>query len=795
MISPTTPMQREEAPTPTISNRASPKKLPPSLSLDETQSPFVRSLSDKSLEAKFSSPTTSPIVMQRSLHEQTPMRFSPGVAMSKAVKRRLPPAPRDPRHVGDYSSLSMNLGDTVWPRDYESSSVLMSLLFHLLPYVSDILKTNLPWKLLPKALQAIWQHIHMSRHLLVSPSLQPRPFSVTANSSSRRISRALFSVKSGARQGKVQGIANFGQTCFMNSVLQALASLESMLVYLDRIVQIHHDRAAVTPVMNSSSYKVPFAQDLLNLLLMINGIQADRVANHHNQFKVDPRYLLKRIGETHKVFQQSGEQQDAQEYLQALFAVLIADAQLESATAASMYIHFADLMPQEELLTAVVAGVEASHSPLDFQTMIHDDRCQSEPNNPLSLSDLLQRVGDSQKSSSCSIRANAEPVKKLLDDSEVALTGGPEEKKQEDFEVVLPACTSKACHSESLGNASSSVHTSSTSETSWESMSMALKIVEGSICSSTPSPLTGWMGSTIQCCKCQHVHPIRNSPFLDIPLVPTSVTAFLGTMQKNIPSPNHSKLQPCSIEQCLIEFTSVERVQDVECRNCTLQTAIVDLQEEELVLWGALESTERRVNATGGDLSTETKSLRQELRNTRLQLLKLQTMDPDAEDEDIFETSEDELLIGNEKPGHLSSLVRCTARKCLFLTRCPAILCCHIQRRFYDPYKDRMEKCTQKVLFDEYLNLAPYCTYSAEASSSWVTGTGRHSQTGDGRRQKILYQLVSIIEHRGNAFGGHYLCYRRFGSTWFRVSDNNVSPVPWTYVRACEAYMLFYEAL
>ena len=670
----------------------------------------------------------------------------------------------------------------------------MSLLVHMLPYVSDILKTNLPWKLLPKTLQAIWQHILTSRHLLASPSLQPSPSSAAADNSSR-ISRVLLSVNSGPRQGKVQGIPNFGQTCFMNSVLQSLASLESMLVYLDRIVRIHHDQAAVTPLMRSSSNKVPFAQELLNLLLMINGIQADRVANHHNQFKVDPRGLLKRIGETHKVFEQSGEQQDAQEYLQALFGVLITDAHLDSATTASLYMHFADFVPQEELLTTVVAGFEASRSPQEFLTVIDDDGGPSDASNPLSLSELLQRVGESQNSFHISC-GNAKPVTKRLDSLEPPLTGGPEEKKQEDFDIMLTT-DSKAYYPESLGNATSSVHTSPTSKTSWESMSMALKFVEGSISSSTPSPLSGWMGSTIQCCRCQHVHPIRNSPFLDIPLVPASVTAFLGTTQKKTPPPNHSNLQPCSIEQCLVEFTSVERVQDVECRNCTLQAAIMDMQEEEMVICGALESTERRVKAKGGDLSTETKSLREELSKTRLLLLKLQTMDPDAEDENSLdlETSENELLVGNEKPGHLSSLVRCTARKCLFLTRCPAILCCHIQRRYYDPYRDRMEKCTQKVLFDEYLNLAPYCTYSAEASSSWVTGTGRHSQTGDGRLQKILYQLVSIIEHRGNAFGGHYICYRRFGSTWFRVSDNNVSPVPWTYVRACEAYMLFYEAL
>jgi len=789
--------ERYEAPTPTISNRASAKRLPPSLSLDDDddESPSMQSSSNMSpLQAKFSSPTVPPIEMKRLPQETaTPIAGSVDRVIMSPRKRG---ATKRPLSVSmtDYLSLSLNLDDTVWQRDYGSSSLWMFFLVHAISFASDILKTNLHGKLVPKLFQALWQHIRMSG-TTISPSLENISFSAATTPPPTRISPTLFSNKPGIRQGKVQGIPNFGQTCYMNAVLQSLASLEPILVYLDRVVRIHHDQEALTQQPKGTLDNMPFAQDLLELLLMVNGIQANGVVNQHHHFNVDPRRLLKRIGETHKVFEQIGEQQDAQEYLQALVGVLISETQLDSVSAAALYTQSADLVPREEPLTAAVAGAEATHS-LSMpgnQVGSCDDDHRPEVASPMSLSGLLQRMDEDQNSMRGS-RINVEPGSHRLD----SLTGGTEEKKQEDFEVTIPVVES-VVSMESPNKKSSSGHgltDSSLCETSWDDMSMALKIVQSSISPCTPSPLHGWLGSTIQCCKCQHIRPIQNSLFLDIPLVPSSVPAFLGTTQTTMPAPNHPSLAPCSIEQCLADFTSVERVQDVECRNCTLEAAILDLQEEETLLCCALESTERRVKAKGGDLSSETMCLKDDLRKTRLLLHKLQSTDPDAEDEDIDgKTKDDEGFAGNETLASLSCLLRTTARKCLFFTRCPAILCCHIQRRYYDPYKDRMEKSTQKVLFDEYLNLAPFCTYSAEASSSWVAGTYRPENTIHKRREPILYQLVSIIEHRGSAFGGHYMCYRRFGSSWFRVSDSNVSPVPWTYVRSCEAYMLFYEAL
>ena len=195
----------------------------------------------------------------------------------------------------------------------------------------------------------------------------------------------------------------------------------------------------------------------------------------------------------------------------------------------------------------------------------------------------------------------------------------------------------------------------------------------------------------------------------------------------------------------------------------------------------------------------ETSSLKEELNTVQLRLVKLQTTDPDEEDVEIFcpDIKNDSFFCLENTSSKSSRLRRCDARKCLSFTRCPSILCCHIQRRYYDPYTNRMEKCVQHVEFDEILNLAPYCAYSSEARTSWVAGSpgSNHHDSPVGKRQRMLYRLASIIEHRGNAHGGHYVCYRRFGSSWYRISDSSVSSISWNQVRFCQAYMLFYEAM
>lgn len=877
--------RHDEAPTPTISNCGSPDKLPPPLSLGSTRSGRLENVlsaappasknsahnsSCDSLspqEARFSSPTAEPINMKRPLLEETPVSFSPRVASVRSSTRQRPNPQRPlsnkyrrasslPQKLDEYS-LALTIHDNFNSVNGDEVAFWISLIKHIMPYTlplfCDLVKTGMPYTLLQRTVLALWQRAVMGNEILKpSPVLDhslPRRQS-TATAPSRNLS---FSNAPHLRQGRIQGIPNYGQTCYMNSVLQSLASLEPFLAYLERIHQVHQDRLTMTQLKSLSTttttatdqldaQSADFAEQLLQLLLAANGLDSTLHPSHKqkncSRLRIDPRSLLRRIGQDHSQFSRRGEQQDAQEYLQALLGVVISEAQLDSISAASDFMIFTGESTNcaEEPITAVVAGVERQKGKSPFWVEPSSLNTRNVPRDPyadsvLSLSSLLERIDENQKANKLlpatilkegTVGTDCSSVSTTLEvpsSSQNRSSGDgqnhrpvPEEKKQEDFEITVPFNASEECW-EALGHTSNPplsevmrMHpngtTSTVSESSWEcpqSQSKAMKIVQTTISSITPSPLSGWLGSTIQCCDCQHIRPIRNSPFLDIPLVPTSVPGYLARAHTKEPGPNSSPLPPCSIEQCLADFTSVERVQDVECRCCTIQSEIVELQEEEMLLVGAIESTEKRIKAKGGDPSMETKSLKEELIKIQLRLVKLQTMDPDDEDLQLVHhnsSKEESFFWGDAISTNASKkLARCDARKCLFLTRCPSILCCHIQRRYYDPYSNCMEKCVQHVQFEEILNLAPYCAYSPEASTSWVAGSSRHSHRSNTKKYKMLYRLESIIEHRGTAHGGHYVSYRRFGKSWFRVSDNAISHISWRDVRNCQAYMLFYEAM
>ena len=931
----------EAAATPTISNRASPKQVPPPLNLDGAHAPpfpknlvsysmpqhFEHSLSswDNSLlsrGARFSSESGELIEMQRPLLEETPVSLSPSVVTAApplkngsglspmALSRTMPaipgtkPLPRSLSTTASKEPMKLQRDSLAWsipdimPTTTSSDGegdLWMSLLLHVMPYslACDIVKTGVPWTLLRNIVLNIWQKIisgtlsTRSRLRIHAPLLSPQstraaapargtggPSSPTGrDSSTSLLGSSPFSNAPSSRQGVIQGIPNFGQTCFMNSVLQSLASLEPFLAYLERIHRVQQDSynlGTAAAASASHSFLSPsspqqkqdfFAQQVLDLLMAVNGMEVvssssspssslagsarnfvSRIPRgNHNRLRIDPRPLLRHIGETHAQFEQKhmGEQQDSQEWLQALLAVVITEAQLDSITAASDHMRFENVYStsvgsvagEEVPMTVVIAGFEGTgreqpHQQKSMLSSVSSSTSSSdgEPDAALPLSSLLERIDEGRRSVQLQNRSSVDPVTSSSSsatmESSSQDTGEPpfpEEKKQEDFEVSVPFVASEQSleelakepppsHVIQVPPKNQSLSNSALSDTTWgdesrasdaSNQSMAMKIVKSTISSITPSPLSGWLGSTIQCCNCQHIRPIRNSPFLDIPLVPTSVPAFLGGINKY--GPNVSPLPACTIEQCLADFTSVERVSDVECRYCTIQAEIRELQEEEMLLSGAIESTEKRIRAKGGDPVRETKTLQEELNHIQLRLVKLRTMDPDEEDLNLLDTmSHDEGTLLLDESSHLGSsarLARCDARKCLFLTRCPSILCCHIQRRYYDPYTNRMEKCVQHLLFDEILNLAPYCAYSPQASTSWVAGSSRSGHPNRKHQLPMLYRLQSVIEHRGNAHGGHYVCYRRFGSSWYRISDNTVTPISWKQVRNCQAYMLFYEAM
>lgn len=294
-------------------------------------------------------------------------------------------------------------------------------------------------------------------------------------------------------------------------------------------------------------------------------------------------------------------------------------------------------------------------------------------------------------------------------------------------------------------------------------------------------PLDGWLGSTIKCNSCQHISPIRSSPF---------VALSLSMATSNSPG---------ALENFLASeyggFASAERVSDVLCLSCAIQKKMTELEDEELILKGAISSIQKRkiVDGTqqqqpGKQIDQDIIGLIKETELLRIAVAHLKSLDPDA-DEDLGHSNNSMDYFQLIKSSSKLNPIRGDAWKATLLMRPPKILCIHAQRRHFDFRSGQMVKITRHLNFSEVMDLSDFYAFEQQ-------------QQFERRRVgcNLLYRLMSVIEHQGGAFGGHYQTYRRSNwnegnNSWVLVSDQSVSPRSWNDVRNCQAYMLFYAEL
>jgi ubiquitin C-terminal hydrolase len=520
---------------------------------------------------------------------------------------------------------------------------------------------------------------------------------------------AVTTTSSSTRQ--VNGVENMGNTCFLNATLQALASIDTFLDYLQQIVTKHH-----TPATTVS-------ESLLVLLDSING---------HGTTKMDPRGILRQVAMKYGQFVNEYEQQDTEEFLQSIMSIVTDEWQVvdnQSVSLASMLLlqldddadtDYAYEGTQDEDKSAKTTVEQAIHTRIEASV---------------------------KKESATETKQQEDPT-----------------LEQQQFKKPFPSNNPLYQYSRM-----------------------------------TPSPLHGWQGSPLQCCVCHHVRPIQNAPFLDIAIVPTAVSTYLADVVQQHSREQHPGAPPikeampallpcCSLLQCLRDYTSVERVQHVECNNCTRLREIAYWEDEVHMLRGVVKTLSSRKNQ-----EDELQVSQEELTKAEYLLNHLKSISEDSDDIPMIRDSP----IMEE--GDIQK-VRCDALKCMLLTRLPRVLCIHVQRRFLDPHKNVMTKSLQHVEFTEFMDMSSLCVYGNNHHAASFAGSNNNNKSPPHvttPHTSMPYKLQSVIEHRGNANSGHYQCYRRdiTGDGWLFVSDDRVQAIDWKHVQHCEAYMLFYEAI
>ncbi|XP_026640364.1 ubiquitin carboxyl-terminal hydrolase 44 isoform X2 [Microtus ochrogaster] len=124
-------------------------------------------------------------------------------------------------------------------------------------------------------------------------------------------------------------------------------------------------------------------------------------------------------------------------------------------------------------------------------------------------------------------------------------------------------------------------------------------------------------------------------------------------------------------------------------------------------------------------------------------------------------------------------VVLTAAQKQLMICHLPQVLRLHL-KRFRWSGRNNREKIGVHVVFEEILNMEPYCCRESLKAL---------------RPECFIYTLSAVVIHHGKGSGsGHYTayCYNSEGGFWVHCNDSKLSMCTMDEVRKAQAYILFY---
>jgi ubiquitin carboxyl-terminal hydrolase 22/27/51 len=136
---------------------------------------------------------------------------------------------------------------------------------------------------------------------------------------------------------------------------------------------------------------------------------------------------------------------------------------------------------------------------------------------------------------------------------------------------------------------------------------------------------------------------------------------------------------------------------------------------------------------------------------------------------------------------------RCQTRqesiKQMSIRKVPLVLCFHIKRFEHSTSRNTSRKVDRYVQFPFFLDLLPYL------SSSIVRlrhGNRLLSLDPPPSPCSSEFELFAVVTHSGKLDSGHYVSFLRLNNSWYKCDDAWITRVSEDYVRASQAYMLYY---
>lgn len=142
---------------------------------------------------------------------------------------------------------------------------------------------------------------------------------------------------------------------------------------------------------------------------------------------------------------------------------------------------------------------------------------------------------------------------------------------------------------------------------------------------------------------------------------------------------------------------------------------------------------------------------------------------------------------------------RCQTRqesiKQMSIRKVPLVLCFHIKRFEHSSTRNMSRKVDRYVQFPLFLDVLPYLSSSIvrlRHGNRLFYVSDDASATLPSSTRPAEFELFAVVTHSGKLDSGHYVTFLRLNGLWYKCDDAWITRVSEEFVRASQAYMLYY---